>query len=154
VAKEAEEAQKVTDVLIYWRDYRKNAEHPTWNWNTNARFLTKLKPGDRLWFVTSGKILRLSPEHAGFLVATWPVKEVIKNPDDDPAYPPEKYGHRIVADIGQLVTFRDPVLVDHIVRPAGCDAGESIGRFLQKPRRLDEEKVRLLRSAAAPELVL
>ena len=57
----------MTDVLIYWRDYRKNAERPTWAWNTNARLLANLRPGDRLWFVTSGKNLRQSPDQAAFL---------------------------------------------------------------------------------------
>ncbi len=107
-----------------------------------------------MWFVTSGKNLRINPEHAGFLVATWSIKEVINNPGDDPAYPPEDYGHRLVADVAQLVTFHDPVPVDHIVRPAGGDLAESIGRFLQGPRRLDEQKVRLLRAAAGPDLAL
>jgi hypothetical protein len=144
----------MTDVLIYWRDYRKNAEHPTWSWNTNARFLANLKPGDRLWFVTSGKNLRINPEHAGFLVATWPIKEVIKNPGDDPAYPPEDYGHRLVADIAQLATFDQPVPVDHLVRPAQSDLAGSIGRFLQGPRKLNEQQVRLLRAAAGPDLAL
>jgi hypothetical protein len=35
----------MTDVLIYWRDYRKNAERPTWQWHTNARRLADLQPG-------------------------------------------------------------------------------------------------------------
>jgi hypothetical protein len=38
----------MTDILIYWRDYRRNAERPTWAWNTNARLLKSLEPGDRL----------------------------------------------------------------------------------------------------------
>lgn len=144
----------MTDVLIYWRDYRKNAECPTWTWNTNARLLARLQPGDRLWFVTSGKNLRQEPQTAGFLVAVWPVQEVIENPGDDPAYPRADYRFRVVADAAELVTFHEPVPVDHILRPAGRDRAASIGRFLQGPRKLSDERVRLLRLAAGPDLAL
>lgn len=144
----------MTDVLLYWRDYRKNAERPTWDWNTNASLLARLHPGDRLWFVTSGKNLRQEPEQAGFLVAVWRVQEVVENPGDDPAYPRERYRFRVVADAGELVTFHDPVPVDHILRPSGRDLTASIGRFLQGPRKLSEEKVRLLKAAVGPDLAL
>jgi hypothetical protein len=144
----------MTDVLIYWRDYRKNAERPTWDWHTNAGLLARVQPGDRLWFVTSGKNLRQVPEQAGFLVAVWRVQEVIENPGNDPAYQPENYRFRVVADAAKLVTFHDPVPVDPILRPSGRDGAASIGRFLQGPRKLSEEKVRLLKAAAGPDLAL
>jgi hypothetical protein len=138
----------VTDVLIYWRDYRKNAERHLGSWNTNARLLAGLQPGDRLWLVTSGKILRQDPEQARFLVAVWPVREVIPNPGDDAAYPMEAYRFRVEADAAQEVPIREPVPVDHILRPHDRDQGTSIGRVLQGPRKLKAEKVRLLKAAA------
>ena len=144
----------MTDVLIYWRDYRKNAERPSWAWNTNARLLAKLEGGDRVWFVTSGRNLRQPPDQAAFLVAVWRVQEIIDNPGDDPAYPRDQYRFRVVADPGELVTFHDPVLVDHILRPDGRDRAAAIGRFLQGPRKLSEEKIRLLKAAAGPDLAL
>jgi hypothetical protein len=144
----------MTDVLLYWRDYRKNAERPTWDWHTNAGLLARLLPGDRLWFVTSGKNVRQEPEQAGFLVAVWRVLAVIENPGDDLAYPRDKYQFRVMADPAEWVSFREPVLVDPIVRPASRDQAASIGRFLQGPRKLSDEKVRALRAAAGPELAL
>jgi hypothetical protein len=130
----------MTDVLIYWRDYRKNAERVNGDWHTNAQLLARLGPGDRLWFVTSGKKLRQAPEQAGFLVAVWPVQQVMENPGDDPAYPREEYRYRVVAHAAQLVTFHDPIPVDPILRPEGSDKAASIGRFLQGPRKLSDEK--------------
>jgi len=91
---------------------------------------------------------------AGFLVAIWKVKEVLQNPGDDPAYPKDDYRYRVVADSAESIRLDDPVVVDHLLRPEGRDRGASIGRFLQGPRKLSEEKVRLLRAAAGPELAL
>jgi hypothetical protein len=150
---------KMTDILIYWRDYRKNSpdqfngEHPQ-NWHSNAKLLGELQPGDRLWVVTSGKIVRQEAEQAAFLVAIWIVQEAVENPGDDPAYPRDDYRYRIMADPEESNSFGDPVPVDHLLRPQGRDRAVPIGRFLQGPRRLDENKVRLLRAAAGPELAL
>ena len=144
----------MTDVLLYWRDYRKNAEHPIWCWDTNSRFLSKLKLGDRLWFVTSGSNLRMEPGNAAFLVAVWPVQEVIDNPGDNPSYPPERLRYRIIPDVGELLTFHDPVMVDQIVRPIGHNRKVPIGKLLRAPRGLNEEKVRLLRTASGPQMAL
>ena len=79
-------------------------------------------------------------------------REVIDNPDDDPAYPTDEYRKRVVADPSGSVMLSDPVPVDHILRPAGRDRAASIGRFLQGPRVLTDEKKRLLRAAAGGEL--
>jgi hypothetical protein len=144
----------MTDVLIYWRDYRKNAEGPIPAWHSNAKLLGELLPGDRLWFVTSGKNLRQEAEQAGFLVAVWQVREVIQNPGDDPAYPKDEYRNRIVASAGESVVLDEAVLVDHILRPEGRDKAMSIGRFLQGPRKLKDQTVRLLRAAAGPKMAL
>lgn len=144
----------MTDVLIYWRDYRKNAEGQITAWHSNAKLLGELLPGDRLWFVTSGKNLRQEAEQAGFLVAVWQVREVTENPGDDPAYPKKDYLHRIVASDEGSVVLDEPVLVDHVLRPEGRDKATSIGRFLQGPRKLDDQKVRLLRAAAGPKMAL
>jgi len=148
----------MTNVLIYWRDYRQNqarefACKQQWYWHSNARLLGELMPGDRLWMVTSGKYLGQEAEQAAFLVAVWQVKEVVANPDDDPAYPACDYRYRVVADESNSQSFGEtPVLVDHIVRPPGRDKAVSIGRFLQGPRKLSDEKVRLLRAAAGPQM--
>jgi hypothetical protein len=116
--------------------------------------LGDLQPGDRLWFVTSGKNLRHDAEQAGFLVAVWQVQEVNDNPGDDDRYPKDDYRFRIVPNEGESVTFDEPVLVDHILRPEGQDRAVSIGRFLQGPRKLKDQTVRLLRAAAGPKMAL
>jgi hypothetical protein len=144
----------MVDVLIYWRDYRKNAEGPIPAWHSNSQMLGDLQPGDRLWFVTSGKNLRHDAEQAGFLVAVWQVQEVKDNPGDDDCYPKDDYRFRIVPNEGESVNFDEPVLVDHILRPEGRDKAASIGRFLQGPRKLKDQTVRLLRAAAGPKMAL
>lgn len=105
-----------------------------------------------MWMITSGKALKHEVEQAAFLVGIWVVREVIDNPDDDPAYPAEQYRKRVIADRSGSVMLHDPVAVDHILRPAGGDRATSIGRFLQGPRKLSDEKKRLLRAAAGGEL--
>ena len=97
----------MTNVLIYWRDYRKNAEGQVTAWHSNAKLLGELLPGDRLWFVTSGKNLRQEAEQAGFLVAVWQVQEVKQNPGDDPAYPKAGYTYRIIASEEGSVVLGD-----------------------------------------------
>jgi hypothetical protein len=149
----------LTDVLIYWRDYKQNwtrqfAEDRTYYWHSNAKLLGGLKAGDQLWVVTSGAKVGHEARHAGFLVAIWTVTKAGANPGDDPAYPPDDYRFRIVADPDESIAIEEPVAVDHILRPHGRDKAVSIGRYLQGPRKLDEQKVRLLRAAAGPELAL
>jgi hypothetical protein len=144
----------MADMLIYWRDYRKNAEEPILAWHSNAKLLGDLAPGDRLWFVTSGKNLRHEAEQAGFLVAVWQVQEVGENPGDDHDYPKDDYRFRILRSEGESLTFDEPVPVDHILRPDGRDKAVSIGRFLQGPRKLKDQTVRLLRAAAGPKMAL
>jgi hypothetical protein len=149
----------MTDVMIYWRDYRQNtirqfAGERAYHWHSNAKLLAELLPGDRLWFVTSGKNLRKEAEQAGFLVAVWQVQEVMDNPGDDPAYPKDDHSYRIIPSEEGSVVLDEPVLVDHILRPEGRDKAASIGRFLQGPRKLDDQKVRLLRAAAGPKMAL
>lgn len=147
------------DVLMYWRDYRLNwadqsaSDYPYY-WHTNAKKMLELNAGDRLWLVTSGKNINYEAEQAGFLVGIWQVREVVENPADDPVYPPDVYNYRIVADPTASVMFDDPVAVDHILRPPGRDKAVSIGRFLQGPRRLREDKVRMLKSAAGPKMIV
>lgn len=148
----------MSDVLIYWRDYRQNrgrrlAGEQAWHWHSNARVLGNLVPADRLWLVTSGKCLRQEAEQAGFLVAVWQVREVIDNPDDDPAYPADVYRYRVIADESNSQNFGEtPILVDHILRPARASKSISIGRYLQGPRKLDAQTSRLLRAAAGPQM--
>lgn len=154
----------MADVLIYWRDYAANWPYRqmgerAFYWHSSARCIAELLPGDRLWLVTSGRELHhrqdagaTLAEQAAFLVGVWAVSDVINNPDDDPAYPASDYRHRVVADPAASIVLAEPVLVDHILRPAGADLALSIGRFLQGPRKLSDEKIRLLRAAAGGEL--
>jgi hypothetical protein len=144
----------MTDVLIYWRDYRKNASGPVAGWHSNSQLLAKLHPGDRLWMVTSGKNLGQDAEQAGFLVAVWQVEQVVENPGDDPSYPHDEFRYRIVSNHGESIALKEPVPVDHVLRPARGNKGVSIGRYLQGPRRLDDQTVRLLRAAAGPQMAL
>jgi len=144
----------MTDVLIYWRDYQKNLAGQYAGWHSNSHLLGKLQHGDRMWLVTSGKAIQHEAEQAGFLVAVWQVEKAAENPGDDPAYPKEQYRYRIVRNRRESITLNDPVLVDHILRPARGSKAVSIGRYLQGPRKLDESTVRLLRVAAGPDLAL
>jgi len=144
----------MTDVLLYWRDYRKNTEMPMTAWHSNAMLLGELHPGDRLWFVTSGKNLRHEAEQAGFLVAVWQVNQVVPNPGDDPAYPPDGYRFRVIGNEAESLVLDEAVLVDHILRPEGRDKAVSIGRFLQGPRKLKDQTLRQLRAAAGPKMAL
>jgi len=149
----------MTDILLYWRDYRRNwadqfAGGCLYYWHTNATKMLELNAGDRLWLVTSGKSIGHEAEQAGFLVGIWQVREVFDNPADDPVYPPDAYKYRIVADPTASVMFDEPIPVDHLLRPTGADKAVSIGRFLQGPRKLREEKVRLLKSAAGPQMAI
>ena len=149
----------MTDVLLYWRDYRKNWKTQFSGsgappWHTKAKLLGDLDAGDHLWIVTSGKLVEQSAEQDGFLVAIWTVDRAIENPGDDPAYPRHDYRYRILVDTDESISFSDPVPVDHILRPAGRDKAVSIGRFLQSPQKLADNKLRLLRAAAGPDLAL
>jgi hypothetical protein len=144
----------MTDVLIYWRDYRKNAAGQYAGWHSNSQLLGKLAAGDRMWMVTSGKALQHEAEQAGFLVAVWQVAEAVENPGDDPAYPTDRYRYRVVPNEGESITLNDPVPVDHILRPARGNKSVSIGRYLQGPRKMDESTIRLLRVAAGPDLAI
>lgn len=149
----------MTELLIYWRDYRQNwvrqfAGERALYWHSNARMFQELIPGDRLWLVTSGKNVGAEAEQAGFLVGVWQVREVMANPGDDPAYPAGQYRYRVIAAPSGSIMFDEPVLVDHILRPPGRDRAVSIGRFLQGPRKLIDDKVRLLRAAAGPQMAV
>jgi hypothetical protein len=142
----------MSDVLVYWRDYKQNwvrqfARERSHYWHSNSKVISKLKPGDRLWMVTSGESLRHAEAKSGFLVAIWTITKVETNPGDDPAYPTEEYRSRVIGGPDKSTAVEEPVLVDHILRPPGGDQAVSIGRFLQGPRRLSEEKVGRLLAA-------
>ena len=149
----------MTDILLYWRDYRRNwteqseGDYPYYC-HTNAKKMLELIAGDKLWLVTSGKNIGHEAKQAGFLVGIWQVREVVNNPADDPAYPPDAYKYRIEADPTASVMFDESIAVDHILRPPGRDKAVSIGRFLQGPRKLREDKVRLLKSASGPKMIV
>jgi hypothetical protein len=143
----------MTDVMIYWKDYRpEKAQCETLWWHSNHRVFTDLLPGDRLWVVTSGKSLGRDDESTGYLIAVWPVAKVMRNPGDHPDYPARKYQHRVLVNDVEAMHLDQPVCVDHIIRRAEYDQDVSVGRFLRGPRRLSDEKIRQLRSAAGADL--
>lgn len=141
------------DVLVYDKDYRfQQPEGGVLKWHSNHRVFADLLPGDRLWVVTSGKSLGQADESAGYLVAVWPVQQIVENPGDDPEFPPRKYAHRILVNQTEAILLDQPVRVDHILRGEGHDQSVSVGRFLRGPRRLSDKKARQLRSAAGADL--
>lgn len=141
------------DIVVYDKEYRYGAVHSEQLcWHSNHRIFADLVPGDRLWLVTSGKALEREDTSAGYLVAMWPVAGVIENPDDNPEYPARKFAHRILVNQTEAIHLDQPVCVDHIIRGEGYDRSVSVGRFLRGPRRLTDEKVRQLRSAAGADL--
>jgi len=143
----------MTDVLVYWPDYPKNtAAGDARRWHSNHCVFSDLLPGDRLWVVTSGRCLGLEDESAGYLLAMWPVAEVVKNPGDDAHYPARKYQHRVLVNETEAILLDEPVSVDHIIRRDVYDQTVPVGRFLRGPRRLTDEKVRQLRNAAGGHL--
>lgn len=143
----------MTDVLVYWKDYRpEKARGQSLRWHSNHRVFGDLLPGDRLWVVTSGKSLGRDDASAGYLVAVWPVAQVMQNPGDDPDNPARKYQHRVLVNAVEAMHLDQPVLVDHVIRAAGFAKEVSVGRFLRGPRRLSDEKVRQLRSAAGADM--
>lgn len=105
-----------------------------------------------MWVVTSGKSLGLENESAGYVVAVWPVAQIVKNPGDDPQYPARKYEHRVLVNETDAIQLDEPVDVDHIIRGEGYDARIPVGRFMRGPRRLTDERVRQLRSAAGADI--
>ena len=141
------------DVIVYDKAYRHKAAHSErLCWHSNHRLFVDLMPGDRLWVVTSGGALGREDKSAGYLVAMWPVAQIIENPGDEPEYPARKFGHRILVSQSEAIHLDQPVCVDHILRGEGYDKRIAIGRFLRGPRRLSSEKVRQLRSAAGADL--
>jgi hypothetical protein len=143
----------MTDVLVYWKTYQpKTARGACLHWHSNHRVFGDLLPGDRLWVVTSGKSLGREDANAGYLVALWPVAHVIQNHGDHPAYPASKFQYRVLINEVEAMHFDRPVCVDHLIRRDTYDKDMAVGRFLRGPRRLSEEKVRQLRSAAGADM--
>ncbi len=143
----------MTDVLVYDKDYRfQKAKAGVLKWHSNHRVFADLLPGDRLWVVTSGKSLGREDESAGYLVAMWPIQQIVDNPGNDPEFSALKFGHRILVNQTEAISLDKPICVDHIIRGKGYDRGISVGRFLRGPRRLSDEKVRQLISAAGAEM--
>lgn len=145
----------MSDVLIYWRDYKLNQVYQwlddrKWYWHSNASIIGDLQTGDAAWFVASGKSVRREPKSAAFLVAKWRIREVKRNLGEDPAYPRDEYKYRLLADPSASCTYhKKPVEVDGIVRPATADKDISIGRYLQGPRRLNRVTVQQLVDATS-----
>lgn len=143
----------MADVLVYDKDYRfQKAESGVLKWHSNHRVFADLLPGDRLWVVTSGKSLGREDESAGYLVAMWPIQQIIKNPDDAPEFPARKYHWRVLVNQTEALQLDQPVCVDHIIRGEGYDQSVSVGRFLRGPRRLSDVRVRQLMAIAGGNL--
>ena len=143
----------MTDVLVYDKDYRfQKAKGGVLKWHSNHRVFADLLPGDRLWVITSGKSLGREDESAGYLVAMWPIQQIVVNPGDDPEFPARKFGYRILVNQTEALHLDQPVCVDHIIRGEGYDQAISVGRFLRGPRRLSDEKVRKLLGAAGADM--
>jgi hypothetical protein len=149
----------MSDILFYWRDYKQNCLRQfsgeyAYYWHTNSKIMAELHAGDKLWFVTSGRNIGHTTKQAGFLVANWQVRDVVITPGDYPTYPAVEYRYRIVANPSASITFEEAIPVDHLLRPAGKDRSIGIGRFLQRPRVLSEEKVRALKEACGAQMAL
>ncbi len=87
------------DVMVYDKHFDPNqAQAESRCWHSNHRVFADLQPGDRLWVITSGKRVGRDDGNAGYLLAVWPVAQVIPNPGDDPNYPAPKYQHRILVN--------------------------------------------------------
>lgn len=143
----------MTDVLVYDKDYRfQKAKAGVLKWHSNHRVFADLLPGDRLWVVTSGKSLEREDESAGYLVAMWPIQQIVENPGNDLEFPARKFGYRILVNQTEALQLDQPVCVDHIIRGEGYDLSVPVGRFLRGPRRLTDEKVRQLLSAAGADM--
>ena len=78
----------------------------------------------------------------------------MNNPSDNPAYSKTEYKYRIIADPTSSIMFEEPIEADYILRPEGRDKTIPIGRFLQGPRKLKDEKVRQLREIVGPKMAL
>jgi hypothetical protein len=76
----------------------------------------------------------------------------MQNPGDHPAYPASKFQYRVLINEVEAMHFDRPVCVDHLIRRDTYDQDIAVGRFLRGPRRLSEEKVRQLRSAAGADM--
>lgn len=143
----------MTDVMVYSPDgpLAWKSGHPL-RWHSSHRALGDLVPGDRLWVVTSGKAVGQPNPSAGYLVGVWSVASVTENPGDDPDYPAPKFRHRLIINETEALHLDEPICVDHLIRGKGHDAEAPVGRFLRGPRRLTDEKVRQLRTAAGADL--
>ena len=150
------------DFLVYWTNYDADAaarvhKAGSLRWHSSARSIETTSPGDRLWIVTSGRRLsdhRKSTPQAAFLVGVWTVRQVVRNPGDDPAYSTRRARYRVIADASASITLHPPVFVDHVIRPRGADKAISIGKFLYGARKIENGTVRMLRSAAGPQLAV
>ena len=83
--RKTEEAEEMTNVLVYSRDDTpgracpQSAPHGL-KWHSSHRVLSGLLPADCLWVVTSGKALGRPDSSAVDLVGVWPVASVIGVP--------------------------------------------------------------------------
>ena len=73
-------------------------------------------------------------------------------PGDDPQYPARKFEQRVLVNETEAIHLDEPVDVDHVIGGELYDARTSVGCFLRGPRRLSDERVRQLHSAAVADI--
>ena len=161
----------MTDWQIYWADFDAQVDHgwppdpPTdkpfgW-WRTNSsRLVDSLRPRDRLWLFTSGKLCGWANEPSAFQVF-WPqvirVERCDDNPDYDNPYSDTcNWKYRVwVHDEGCLAIW-PPLLVEDVIfgfppREFPPARGQTAGERLQTARSLDSRTVQRLRDRLRKE---
>ena len=135
----------MTNVLLFWKNYasdlKRHGEEALSSWHSNSGIVGKLQEGDQIWLVSSGKILKLQPESAGFLIAIVQVVRVEGNRMDAGSYSSENFKYRVIFDQEKTRLLEPPINIDEILRPADRDETIPIGRFLQGPRKIKDERL-------------
>ena len=145
----SENGSLMSDFAIYWKNYSQDIRNcafgpsnPLADWRSNSDRLHKqLKLGARLWFFAAGESCNGNIGTAAYLVNVFRVREVVDNSGDDPEYPTEEFRYTIWSEPDGCVWISPPAMADQIVRPAGHQIEVHIGKLMQGPRRLPEEKV-------------
>ena len=143
----------MTDVLVYWPDFSKNAPKPEIHrWHSNHCLFGDLLPGDRLWVVTSGKSLTLEKE----MPAIWLPSGRCRRSSGIRATILSIRPGNINTACCQARPRRF-IWTTQFAWTTSSGRGlrmrrVPVGRFLRGPRRLTDEKVRQLRSAAGADI--
>jgi len=135
----------MANLAVYWRNFDKESSRGDWpctRWFSNReRLVSKLANGDRLWLFTSGDKAGRSEINSGYLVEVFVVDRVSENAEGASNYAPEEFGYVIHGDALRCEKVDPPLLIDEIIRPAGHEVSEPIGRLRQGPWRLTDADV-------------